>query len=175
VTKRVQLQNLATHAAHRRENPYLSVSFPLEFHLYILFPDVKKNTAEKNGALTTLEKKLKEVGGKRLEVHYTVKAIYTREDLQSIISKNCELLSAQHHTLIGRGCLILFRFVISSLRIPCLFAQYVLMVTGSTAQVYLFKKIGVYRKTLPRLLIHLDLHKMCPQARLLYLQFCGHS
>lgn len=109
-------------------------------------------------------------------MHYTVKAIYTRGDLQSIISKNCELLSAQHHTLIGRGCLILFRFVISSLRIPRLFAQYVLIVTGSTCTgVPIQEDCGVYRIALPRLLIHLDLHKMCPQARLLYLQFCGHS
>ena len=93
-------------------------------------------------------------------MHYTVKAIYTRGDLQSIISKNCELLSAQHHTLISRGCLILFHFVISSLRIPCLFAQYVLIVTGSTCTGVPIQE-DWYRIALPRLLIHLGKSFTC--------------
>lgn len=78
VTKRAQLQNPVTHVAHRRENPYLSVPSSLEFHLYILFPDVKKITAEKNGALTTLEKKLKGGGKEARSALYGKSHLHTR-------------------------------------------------------------------------------------------------
>jgi hypothetical protein len=46
-----------------------------------------------------------------VEVHYMLKAIYTLGDLQAIIAKHCELLSAQHRTWITGGCLTFFCFV----------------------------------------------------------------
>jgi hypothetical protein len=105
-----------------------------------------------------------------------VKPIYTWVDLQPIISKHYELLSAQHHTLIARGCLTFFCFVLLPFLygFPCLFAKYVLIVTGSTCTVVPIQKDHCISYYIFAWVISssgqvLYLHKMCPQARLLYL------
>lgn len=60
-----------------------------------------------------------------------------------------ELLAAQHHSMITRGCSTFFWSIISSLQTPCMFAQYVHIARGSTCTGVPVQKAGLGLADLP--------------------------